>query len=62
MRYMHIFDGRRPGGPHPTPSGWPGRPACDYPDIPRHLWGDVGLPEGGAVPTRRRFLDRIRRR
>ena len=33
------------------------RPEPRYPDIPRHLWGDIGLTDHGRaapVPPRRR--------
>ena len=55
-------DHHRMGALHLTLTGWARRPASDYSDIPRHLWGDIGLPKGGTVPMRRRFLDRFRRR
>ena len=46
-------DHHRMGGLHLILTGWSGRPAPAYPDIPRHLWGDVGLRDDGCPRPRR---------
>jgi hypothetical protein len=53
----------RLGGRHRDPAGLPGRGMPAYPEIPRHLWGDLGLTEGQAPPAppaRRRWFGRAR--
>ncbi len=49
-------------GLYVTLTGWSARRAPTCVEIPRHLWGDVGLREGDVARDRRRARWRFFRR